>query len=711
MPLRDSPAAPSVCDSDSIRHADWPGLMSGIILAFGTIAVYGRTFTVPFLFDDSTSIAENLTIRRLWPVWPAFSPPGGAGVGGRPLLNFTYALNYAFGGTAVAGYHVVNLAIHALAAWTLFALVRRILLRPNLRERFGTAATPLALAVSAIWAWHPVQTEAVTYLTQRGESLMGLFYLLTVFCFVRGAAAEEASSRRIWFSLSVLACLAGVATKEVIVTAPVMVLLIDRAFFSGSFAGAWRRHRPLYLALAATWIPLGCLMTGLRQRSVGFGLGVPWWEYGLTETRAIITYLRLAFWPHPLVFDYGAEARVIATRLAEIWPSALVLGLLLAGTGWGLLRSPARPGGFAGAWFLLILAPTSSIIPLTGQPIAEHRLYLPLAGVAAFVVLGTFALAGRHLESGLLIPQPWFWLQKLCNHTVEKRGHSRGEAFPRGVVKVTFCHGPSRMRIQSMQQDLSCGAHGRAKTVSRTVAWHGGLFRTIRILFALTACCACSFGQDFRHPGILNSRQELEFIKAMVRSDRQPWKQAFEALKASRYSSLAYEPHAFQEVCCGPYNKPNVGCNEMVEDGVAAYSQSLMWYLTDDQRYADSAIAIIHAWASTYQRNTQSNSRLVVSWAVPWYVNAAEILRYRLPWADARSPGPQQTHRQRRGHRGPDAGEADSGRGAATPPAHRVVRAGRSPSRGRDSPSVTDAGCHARRHDDRSCCVRWRYGF
>ena len=138
------------------------------------------------------------------------------------------------------------------------------------------------------------------------------------------------------------------------------------------------------------------------------------------------------------------------------------------------------------------------------------------------------------------------------------------------------------------------------------------------------------------HPGILNSSRELEYIKAQVKAGRQPWRQAFDALKSSRYSSLDYGAHPFEEVSCGSYNKPNIGCNEMVEDGMAAYSQSLLWYLTDDHRYADNAIAILTAWSSKYQRNTKSNSRLVVSWAVPWYVNAAELLRSgKSGWSEA----------------------------------------------------------------------------
>jgi len=374
------------------RRADWPGLVAGALLAAGTFAVYSRTFSVPLLFDDGASITDNPSIRRLWPLAAVLSPPNGAGVGGRPLLNLTYALNYAFGGTAVAGYHAVNLMIHVLAAWTLFALVRRTLLRPVLAERFGPAATPLALAVSAIWAWHPVLTESVTYLSQRAESLMGLFYLLTLYCFVRGAETKtgDKGGRRMWFALSVLACLAGVGSKEVIVTAPMMALLYDRTFISGGFSGAWRRHWPVYLALASTWLPLGCLMVGLHHRGVGFGQGIAWWAYGLTECRVVVKYLLLALWPKPLIFDYGLYVPAVPS---EVGPYALVLASLLIATVAALRRWPAA--GFAACWFFLILAPTSSVVPVATQPMAENRLYLSLAGVASFAVLGAFALAGR----------------------------------------------------------------------------------------------------------------------------------------------------------------------------------------------------------------------------------------------------------------------------------------------------------------------------
>ena len=362
-------------------------LIPALIIAAG-IWAYHNSFQGPFIFDDLPCIPENPYIRHLWPIWDALSPSANSFVGGRPVVNLSLALNYASGGLAVWGYHALNLAIHILAALTLYGIARRTLLRPGLRERFGPSADWLALAVALIWTVHPLQTEAVTYISQRCESLMGLFYLLTLYCFIRGA---ESPGHGQWFVLSVVACALGMGSKEVMVTAPVMVLLYDRTFVSGSFREAWTRRWRLYLGLASSWLWLGYLMAGVHNRDVGYGLGITSWGYGLTECRAVVQYLRLAVWPHPLIFDYGQY--VPTGPLAAVAPYALILMVLAAGVLFALKRQPAI--GFVGAWFFVILAPTSSVVPIAGQPMAEHRMYLPLAAVVTLVVLGAMALAKR----------------------------------------------------------------------------------------------------------------------------------------------------------------------------------------------------------------------------------------------------------------------------------------------------------------------------
>jgi tetratricopeptide (TPR) repeat protein len=315
------------------------------------------------------------------------------------VLNLSLALNYALGGESVAGYHAVNLAIHVVAGLLLLGLVRRTLLLPLWQGRFAAVALPLALSVALLWAVHPLQTESVTYVVQRAESLMGLWYLLTLYAFLRGATSPASSGG--WFTLATVACLLGMGTKEVMVTAPLMVLLYDRTFVAGTFRGAWRSRGRWYLALAATWIVLALLVAGAGGRggSAGFGSGLSWWTYLLTQCRAVTLYLRLSFWPHPLAADYGIEQ---VDTVAAVAPQALLLVLLAAATLVTLWRRPVL--GFLGCWFFVILAPSSSVIPVATQTIAEHRMYLPLAAIITFVVVGIYVWIGpRSLAVFLLV--------------------------------------------------------------------------------------------------------------------------------------------------------------------------------------------------------------------------------------------------------------------------------------------------------------------
>ena len=201
-----------------------------------------------------------------------------------------------------------------------------------------------------------------------------------------------------WAAVAVAACAAGMATKEVMVTAPLLVLLYDRTFASGSF-GAALRHRPgFYAGLAATWLLLALVLLttgGNRGGTVGLGTGLSLWAYPLTQFEALATYLRLALWPHPLVFEYGT---FWVRHPGDVLPYAALVLPLLAATAWALVRHPAA--GFAGAAFFLVLAPTS-LAPGTIQMIVEHRVYLPLAAVAALLVSAASRLPRRATAAAL----------------------------------------------------------------------------------------------------------------------------------------------------------------------------------------------------------------------------------------------------------------------------------------------------------------------
>ena len=330
--------------------------------------------------DDRLFIAEDPNILHPWPPWKLL-------LSIRPVVDLTLSLNYALGGFQVWGYHFFNLTVHLLAALALFGIVRRTLQMNSLRTRFGSSAPELAAVISTLWLVHPLQTQSVNYIIQRAELLMGLFYLLTLYCFIRSA---EGDSARRWQSLSVLCCALGMGSKSIMVTVPLLVFLYDRTFLSSSNREILRQRGIFYLGLFATWgIQLYFLPKLLKAPTptIGFHLEqVSWLEYLRTQPGVIFHYLKLALWPNPLVFDmYWPIARDIR---AVGLPAIPILTLIL-GTLWGLSRRLGT--GFLGAWFFLILAPTSSFIPVADLT-AEHRMYLSLAAVAALVVLGGYRL-------------------------------------------------------------------------------------------------------------------------------------------------------------------------------------------------------------------------------------------------------------------------------------------------------------------------------
>jgi protein O-mannosyl-transferase len=377
----------------------------GLLIIGGVFAAYSNSFTGSFVgLDAKESIRDNPHIRHLWPLSEAMSLPlvegtlsadegsKGGTVVRRPILSLSFALDYHFFGLNAHGYHAVNLLIHALAALVLFGLLRQTLNLPALRGCHGNRAVWLALAVALLWAVHPLQTESVTYIVQRAESLMGLLLLLTVYCAARGLQSPHP---RAWYAASVIACAVGMGTKETMSIAPVLVLLYDIVFVSGSLRQALRRRWGLYAVLASTWAIAGVLvLMTLADASRDFGEGaIP--AYLLAQPRVILHYVRLALWPHPLYMYVNTPRFVFipgrTSPLQVAVPAALIAAALLA-TGWAFARRHWL--GFVGAWFFVILAPTSSIVA-TSDVIQEHRMYLPLAAVITLVVVGGDALLRR----------------------------------------------------------------------------------------------------------------------------------------------------------------------------------------------------------------------------------------------------------------------------------------------------------------------------
>ena len=231
-----------------------------------------------------------------------------------------------------------------------------------------------------------MQTESVSYISQRAESMMGLFYLLTLYCVIRSAASKSV----LWPAAAVLACALGMASKEVMVTAPVMVLLYDRTFLSRTFARALRKRWVLYVFLAATWgvLAYGMSTAGSRGGTIVGGNAVLGWRpYALSQFGVILHYLRESFWPDSLcLYWYGRPA---AHGLGDILPGARSLR-----RSWRRRSGACGAAGSGDSWGHGSWASwprRSSVVPILSV-IFEHRMYLSLAAVSAAVVIGAFVL-------------------------------------------------------------------------------------------------------------------------------------------------------------------------------------------------------------------------------------------------------------------------------------------------------------------------------
>jgi len=360
---------------------------SAAIIAIAAVAAFTTGVRTPFQYDDLSTVVENTSIRSLSDIGLALSPPpNDAPTAGRPLLNLSYAIDYAIGGINVAGYHATNIALHVVCALLLFALVR--IAARSAPAGLAAHADVIAAATTTIWAVHPLQIGSVTYISGRSEVLMAVWYLATLLAANR---ASHSQHRAAWTTTAVAACAIGMACKESMATAPLAVVLFDRAYLYRRFSDAWRERWRLYAGLAATWAIVAALVLGgPRARTAGFSAGISAWTYLLNQTAVILDYLRLAVWPDHLLFAYG-EAHPMG--LADLGATALVVPALVAGTLWLWLRRPAL--GFPALWVFLTLAPTSSIVPIATEAGATRRMYLPLAGIVVLFVVATVKVASR----------------------------------------------------------------------------------------------------------------------------------------------------------------------------------------------------------------------------------------------------------------------------------------------------------------------------
>lgn len=418
------------------------------LIVFAGICTYWNSLEVPFVWDDTTAIVNNKTILDLS---QAFIPPLETPVARRPVVNVSLAVNYALGGLDVTGYRVWNLGVHLLAALVLFGIIRRTLSGDRLGDRWSAVAADVALMATLWWMLHPIVSEVIDYTTQRTSSMMGLFFLLTLYCAIR---ALDSPRRARWHALSAVACICGMATKESMAAAPLIVVLYDRIFAFSSLREALRVRKRLYAAFVATLAGLGVLIWLRAHSTVGFSGGIDAWTYLLNQAQVIPRYLRLVIWPDALVLDYGPPKALSVRDVAG--PGLLVVALLV-GALVALVRWPMV--GFLCVAFFLMLAPDSSIIPIVTEAGAERRMYLPLVAIAVLAVMAGWTLFARakstwaanhdRLITVVALAVTTVWLAALAVRTVYRNAEyatpvsiwrSSVERHPHGRARLSYAH-------------------------------------------------------------------------------------------------------------------------------------------------------------------------------------------------------------------------------------------------------------------------------
>lgn len=337
-----------------------------LILLVLTLAAYWNSFHVPLVFDDSVSIQRNTGVRFGEFSWNLLAA--------RSVLYLTFTLNYLWFGQEVLSYHIVNFFLHFLNGFLILLFAERAFLRINTHERQSRVSAGLAAAFFLV---HPVQTESVTYISSRSEILSTNFYLLAILLFVMWP------EKQIGLLLSCLVGLMfffGLGAKETVITLPATIFLYDFFILSGGqfriLISRWRFYVPFIVGgVGAVYYILTKALAG----SVGAGLPghLSTWNYFLTQTRVIVRYIYLVFFPVGLNLDYDFPASNSLLEPAVLASITFLSGILVIG--W-LIRRRHPVFAFSIFSFFVTLSPTSSFVPIL-DVIFEHRLYLPLVGV------------------------------------------------------------------------------------------------------------------------------------------------------------------------------------------------------------------------------------------------------------------------------------------------------------------------------------------
>jgi protein O-mannosyl-transferase len=387
--------------SDWLTHA-----LPLATLAVLAVALYLPCVDGPFVYDDPNAVSQSQLIRSLTAVTLFLE------LSTRPLSDYSYAVNYAISGLDTWSYHLTSILLHAANVLLLYGIAWATFGTTPLVRRYGAVRRALAWAAAALFAAHPLASETVAYVSSRSEVLAAFWMLLALGSFLVGVLTTRRRLRRAAIVVLPMATAAGVGSKEIAAVLPFALVLYDWLFLSANRRLASLRHRLIALSVLPLAVGGAFLLaraylspSPMGDYAATAGLGFDRftrWEYLMTQFGVIVYYLQLVVLPVRQTFDYDWPLARTPFAAGVLIPLALLIALVVV----ALRNARTQPLlTFAIGWTLLILAPTSSVLPIADLAV-ERRMYLPLAGLMLLAAAWLWDLVQR-LPEPLRHRPPW----------------------------------------------------------------------------------------------------------------------------------------------------------------------------------------------------------------------------------------------------------------------------------------------------------------
>lgn len=372
-----------------------------LALFFLVLMIYSNTFNASWHFDDEPNILnkESLHLKSL--NWQTIKQTFSSEFDGklriyRPAACLSFALNYYFGQEDVLGYHLVNLAIHFLAAVFLFLFIFQVLNLPRLRGKYESNAYSLAFLATILWAINPIQTQAVTYIVQRMASMAGMFYIMSMFFYVKARTSEKISAKAAHYLSCCLTAILAFSSKQNAALLPISIFLLDLFLVQGLETRKIKKNAVVFLAILLIPLGIALILRGPSEFSLKHLIETyAHREYTvaerlLTQPRVLLFYLSVLFYPMPGRLSISHDISIShslfqppSTLLAILF-LALVLGIcLFKSRKWPLLV-------YCILFFFLNHIIESTVFPL--ELVFEHRNYIP--SMLLFVPVAILMLDG-----------------------------------------------------------------------------------------------------------------------------------------------------------------------------------------------------------------------------------------------------------------------------------------------------------------------------